>query len=134
MKRVVKIFLINSKRELLLYLRDDKPDIPYPGYWDFIGGMVEERESDIKALKREIKEEIGISIKNIEKIYELRCKIDSQEITMPLFREYIDVSINKIKLKEGQKIRYFELEKLHNLKLFSPLKKFIYKNRYKIFS
>ena len=94
--------------------------------------MVEGGESDIKALEREIKEEIGILIKNIEKIYELKCKIDSQDIIILIFKGYIDAPANKIELKEGQEIRYFKLEETYNLKLFPPLKDFIYKNKHKI--
>lgn len=48
-KRAVKIFLINPKNEILMHLRDDKPDIYYPRYWSILGGEVDENESDLDA-------------------------------------------------------------------------------------
>ena len=41
MKEIAAIILENDKRDFLLYLRDNKPDIPFPDYWDLIGGHVE---------------------------------------------------------------------------------------------
>lgn len=53
-KEAAKIFLINPGKEILLFLRDDNPKISYPGYWDLIGGVVEEGESYLEAIYREI--------------------------------------------------------------------------------
>ena len=55
MKEIASIILENDKGEFLLYLRDNKPDIPFPGYWDLIGGHVEEGETPEEALIREVK-------------------------------------------------------------------------------
>ena len=42
----------------LMQLRDDLPDIPYPGVWGFFGGHMEVDETPIMSVKRELKEEI----------------------------------------------------------------------------
>jgi 8-oxo-dGTP diphosphatase len=42
------------------YLRDDKPDIPYPGMWDLPGGGREGTESPIECGLREVQEEFGL--------------------------------------------------------------------------
>jgi 8-oxo-dGTP pyrophosphatase MutT (NUDIX family) len=42
MKKIAAIILGNDKGEILLYLLDNKPGIPFPNYWDLIGGHVEE--------------------------------------------------------------------------------------------
>ncbi|NTU88060.1 MAG: NUDIX domain-containing protein, partial [Chlorobiaceae bacterium] len=36
------IIFLNSRSEVLLLLRDNRPDIPYPDMWDLPGGHVEE--------------------------------------------------------------------------------------------
>jgi 8-oxo-dGTP diphosphatase len=40
MKKIAAIILENDQGELLLYLRDNKPGIPFPLHWDLIGGML----------------------------------------------------------------------------------------------
>ena len=57
MKEIAAIIFENDKGEFLLYLRYNKPGIPFPGYWDLIGGHVEEGETPEQALVREVKEE-----------------------------------------------------------------------------
>lgn len=54
----------NSSHEILLALRA-KQRI-FGGYWEFPGGKIEEGETAIDALKREIKEELNIRIKTLE--------------------------------------------------------------------
>lgn len=48
--------------DLLVYLRDDKPDIPFPGHWDLPGGGRENNETPLECALRETEEEFGIRI------------------------------------------------------------------------
>lgn len=48
--------------ELLVILRDDKPDIPFPGHWDFPGGGREGDESAAGCALRETHEEVGLHL------------------------------------------------------------------------
>ncbi len=50
MKEIAAIILENDKGEFLLYLRDNKPGIPFPNHWDLIGGHVEEGETPKRLL------------------------------------------------------------------------------------
>ncbi|MGD9861830.1 MAG: NUDIX hydrolase [Pseudodonghicola sp.] len=48
--------------ELLVILRDDKPDIPWPGHWDLPGGGREGAESPLDCALRETREEVGLAL------------------------------------------------------------------------
>ena len=97
MRRASKIILLNSKKEFLLFLRDDKSNIPFPGYWDFIGGETEKDETDLEAIKREINEEIENV--NIEKIEFLGNIFAEDNCKNSIFIGQINTPLSKIKLK-----------------------------------
>lgn len=57
----VKVALLHGER-LLVYLRDDKPSIPYPDHWDLPGGGREGDEDPVACARREIDEEFGLTL------------------------------------------------------------------------
>ena len=52
--------LINSEQSILLGQRPEGK--PYAGYWEFPGGKIEAGETLVQALRRELQEEINVSI------------------------------------------------------------------------
>lgn len=56
-----KIALLCGSR-IVVYLRDDKAGIAFPGLWDLPGGGREPGESPVDCALREVEEEFGISI------------------------------------------------------------------------
>jgi len=60
MKTGVGILLLYSHK-LLLLLRDDKPNIPNPLRWSFVGGGIEEGETPLQAACRETHEEVHLT-------------------------------------------------------------------------
>lgn len=55
---------------LLTTLRDDFAHIPFPGYWDFVGGGREGREIPRETLLREAREEVGLDLSGAEWLWE----------------------------------------------------------------
>jgi 8-oxo-dGTP diphosphatase len=58
-QHIVSIAILYREGQFLLQLRDNIPNILYPGYWGFFGGHVEHDETPEVAMRRELLEEIG---------------------------------------------------------------------------
>lgn len=56
-----KLLLVQDDR-LLTCLRDDIPDIPFPGHWDLPGGGREGDETPTECALRELQEEFGLTL------------------------------------------------------------------------
>lgn len=108
------IIIINSNNKILLLLRDDVPNIPFPNKWDIPGGRIEEGETPDIAVRREMKEELGVdnlNEMNLFKIYK------SENLTDFIFWKRLDLNTDEITLNEGQKIQYFSLDEIRKMKL-----------------
>ena len=123
--------LVNPKGQILLQLRDNKPWIHCPNQWGFIGGGIEEGETEFEAIKRETKEEIGLEIDNFQYI---DCFYDQEnKIDVSLFIGALDISAEEIKVGEGQGVKFFYPSEINNLKMIKILKEMINKHSDKIF-
>lgn len=131
MKHAAIIALMNSEKKILCQLRDNKPWIVCPNCWGFIGGSVEGNEIELEAVKREIKEEIGLDITPIKKIGEFIHKEISTKVSV--FLGKIEKKAEDIDLKEGQEVRYFSLKELDHINMPGPLKEFILEHQKDIF-
>ena len=61
--QIVSVIIVLRCEDKFLLVRRSKDDDIFPGKWQNLGGKIELRETVEKAVKREIKEEIGIEIK-----------------------------------------------------------------------
>ncbi|PCJ08802.1 MAG: DNA mismatch repair protein MutT [Rhodobacteraceae bacterium] len=56
-------------RDLLVILRDDNVDIPYPGHWDLPGGGREGDETPAQCALRETYEEVGLQLRQQDLVW-----------------------------------------------------------------
>jgi 8-oxo-dGTP diphosphatase len=118
--------LVVYNKKLLLILRDDKPGIPFPNTWEYIGGGKDNGESFEEAGLREIKEELGIRPKNYTFLgldrYENRQA--GRFIVFLAKDEYKKINLGN----EGVKFDWFALDEVVKLKMAPNLKKFLLDN------
>ena len=126
MKIIAAIILENDKGEFLLYLRDNKPDIPFPDHWDLIGGHVEEGETPEDALIREVKEELDIDLKDYTFYKKYECLTgDAYENIKFIYYGKINLPIEEITLLEGVRSQYFSREEIPDIKFANILKSIV---------
>jgi 8-oxo-dGTP diphosphatase len=126
MKEIAAIILENDKGEFLLALRDDKSWIPFPNHWDLIGGHVEEGETPEEALVREVKEELGIDIKDYSFYKKYECFTgDAYENTKYIYAGKINIPIEEVTLFEGQRPQYFPKEEIPHVKFANIIKSIV---------
>ena len=107
------IIFLNSRQEVLLFLRDDVDHIPYPNMWDVPGGHVEPGESPRACIVREMKEEMGLNLSEFD-LFSVREFTDRIEHT---FWKRWDLNIGGIHLTEGQRLQWFSREKARRTEL-----------------
>ena len=110
-KRGASMIFVNASNEILLFLRDDYPSIPYPNCWDILGGAVEPGETPEQCIIREMMEEIEYRVRDPQ-LFKVTEFDDRVEHT---FFEQVDFNINEMPLHEGQRLKWFSLENIGSL-------------------
>ncbi|RLC34603.1 hypothetical protein DRH14_02585 [Candidatus Shapirobacteria bacterium] len=123
-QRSAAVILVDKNR-VLLQLRDNIPNIVYPGYWSIPGGKIEDSENAKDASKRELKEETGYVADKVvllkKEIYSLD---DGRIIERNIFWTKYDGQ-QKIECFEGQKMKFKNLDEMGRMKLYPGHLKFI---------
>ena len=65
------VFALIKNKEKILMLKRPKDKKVYGGYWNFPGGKIEETETEIQCVIREVKEETGMDFKPSVKIMDI---------------------------------------------------------------
>ncbi len=111
LRRGASILFVNDKREILLMLRDDNSDIPYPNCWTIPGGLSEEGETFETCITREMQEEMEI-ILHEPKLFRI---LEFKGNVAYIFWQKANFEIADINLHEGQRIQWFSEEEINKL-------------------
>jgi 8-oxo-dGTP diphosphatase len=89
--RTVVIVLPCKEGAVLMQLRDIDKDISYSGHWGYFGGHIEPNEGALTCARREVFEEVGLSVENLHHLQTgFACDINTFcysygcELTVPL--------------------------------------------------
>ena len=122
MKNVATAILIDPDGNLLAYLRDDKKGIPFPNHWDLFGGHVEEGETPVAALRREIQEELGIVTPEPHFFRTYECLTgDAWPNTKHVFWIPLQFRATDLTLHEGQRLAGISFERRHEFQFANIL-------------
>ena len=84
--RVVAAVIARDGRYLITQRR---PSAVLPGLWEFPGGKVEEGETDLAALKREVRERVGVEIEGGACIGRRTHDYDGYSVDLALYQAAI---------------------------------------------
>ncbi|HLD04797.1 MAG TPA: NUDIX domain-containing protein [Candidatus Nanoarchaeia archaeon] len=108
------LLLQNNEGKILLQLRDDKPEIPYPGCWGTFGGQIEEKETPEEAITREIREETSYELTDPEYIGNFPFENYNQYV----FRKIdLTIRLEALNITEGQKGAFLSYPEIQRVKL-----------------
>lgn len=86
----VAAFIVNDKNELLICVRKDDPA---KGTWDLPGGFVDQGETVEEAIKREIKEEIGLTLISAKYLFSIPNEYEFSNFTIPTIDLFYEVKV-----------------------------------------
>jgi len=112
-RKGASIVFLNEREEILLFLRDDDPKIPYPNMWDVPGGHVEDGETPEECIVREMKEEMDLELQDF-KLFSVREFRDRIEYTYSADAHF---AIDEIDLREGQRLQWFTRSQVRRTEL-----------------
>lgn len=121
--------IINEKNEVLLQLRDDKPDIFFPNHWGCFGGAIDLGERLEQTLAREVMEELNIAVTPECITRFIDIGFTPKPGAKDIVRHYFVVRMNAemlrtLQLGEGSDCRFFAASEALSLPNGTPYDKF----------
>lgn len=119
-RAVASAILIDDRGCLLLQQRDQRPELPYPGWWTLFGGAVEAGETPDAAIRRELYEELRLQVA-AHYWFSYRCPARSVdgliETVNHVFVAQVAAEIVTQPLHEGQAMAFFTPQAALELRL-----------------
>ncbi len=118
--------IVSYKGKILLILRDNKPNIPYPNTWEFVGGAQDGDETLEQTGLRELYEELGIKPSNYVFLgtENFSGRLAGRFISILNDNEYRQIHLGS----EGQKYAFYTLQESLSLDMPPNLKRFLQNN------
>ncbi len=116
MKKAAGALLLDKDKKFLLQHRDNNTK-KFPNYWAFFGGKIEKGESPEQAVKRELREELGIELYGLKFIS--RYDSNQRKFTVFIFIARLTLSLEKLKKQqnEGDRLKSFSFKEIKKLKI-----------------
>ena len=122
----VAVGVIARGDEIFITLRPD--NVHQGGKWEFPGGKVEEGETVLQALKRELAEEVGITVNHSEPVIVITHDYGDKQVKLDVHR--VNDFTGEPHGKEGQASRWVNVKSLNasdfpeaNIPIISALQK-----------
>jgi len=110
------LIVVGENEHYLMQLRDQKPDIFYPGHWGLFGGAMEHGETPVVTLRRELKEELLLTVDEIlyftEFVFDFGCNGFSRCIRQFFEVRVPESALSDLVLGEGIMMRTFAAHEL----------------------
>lgn len=119
---VSKCVLINENNEFLIMKRTHYKNDNSGDFWDIPGGSVDEGEDINDAIVREIREEVGIEVKERLKILKMNSskgKNESYGIFVLYYLENFDMSQEIVLSEEHSEFKWIGFEDIENYEFYS---------------
>lgn len=107
---VAGIIFSDDGKEVLISKRPDH--LHKGGFWEFPGGKVEAQESEVQALQRELKEELGLEFSSAKPFYQLNFDYPDKQVFLSFWSVYNVLSADDIEGLEGQEWRWVAISHL----------------------
>ena len=108
------IFIERKDGKMLFQLRDNNPRITNPNLWGLFGGGIKTGESPKRAAVRELKEELGITIKEEQLRHWLT--IPDFKKRNYLYKLRVEKQVDPKQLREGADAGYFTIQEMRKKK------------------
>lgn len=105
----VAVGVIARGDDIFITLRPD--DVHQGGKWEFPGGKVEEGETVLQALRRELAEEVGITVNHSEPVIVITHDYGDKQVKLDVHR--VNDFTGEPHGKEGQASRWVNLKSLN---------------------
>jgi 8-oxo-dGTP pyrophosphatase MutT (NUDIX family) len=114
----VALIVVGENERYLMQLRDQKPGIFYPGHWGLFGGAMDPGESPETTLRRELEEELRLSVNEMRYFTEFEFDFAFCGLGRFMRRLYEvrvpESSLRGLVLGEGSDMRAFTARELLN--------------------